>query len=121
MVDKAKGNIKRLDISIDAAHNSPTSHSSVPFSASTAIAKHATVAAAQAHASQAKAAAQARTSLLANAISRLHQKHDSVIKDKDVCSPAVSLISGHSLTIGDAIPTPSSGLSPNPQVFDLAA
>lgn len=121
MVDKAKGNIKRLDTSIDAAHDSPTSHPSVPFSASAATAKHAAVAAAQAHASQAKAAAQARASLSANAISRLHQEHDSVIKDKDICSPADSLISGHSPTIGGAIPTPSSGPSPNPQVFDPAA
>ncbi len=121
MVDKAKGNIKRLDISIDAAHDSPTSYPSFSFSALAATAKHVVVAATQAHASQAKATAQARAFLSANVISRLYQEHDSVIKDKDVGYPADSLISGHSPIIGDAISTPSRGPSPNPRVFDPAA
>ncbi len=50
IVDKAKGNIKCLNTSINVAHDSPTSHPSVSFFALAATAKHA-VAAAQAHAS----------------------------------------------------------------------
>lgn len=72
MVDKAKKNIKRLNTSIDTAHDSPTSHPSVLFSILAAIAKHAAVAIAQAYISQAKTTAQARASLLANAISQLN-------------------------------------------------
>lgn len=121
MVDKVKKNIKCLDISINAAYDSPTSHPSVPFSTLVATTKYATVATAQAHVSQVKAAAQAYASFLANAISWLYQKSDFVIKNKDVCFSADSLISGHSLIISGAISTFSSGPSPNLQVFDLTA
>lgn len=43
VVDKAEENIKRLNTSINIAHDSPTSHLSVLFSASAATAKHAVV------------------------------------------------------------------------------
>lgn len=120
IVDKVKGNIKCLDTSINAAHDSFISYLSIPFSASAATAKHTTVTAAQAYPSQVKAAAQAHASFLANAISRLHQEYDSDIKNKDVCFAADNLISNYSPTINSAISTPSNGPSPNLQVFDLA-
>ena len=121
IVDKTKENIKRLDISINATHNSLTPHLSILFSILTATAKHAILATAQAYASQVKTVAQAYISFLANVFSQLHQEYDLIIKDKDVCSLADSLISGHSLTIDGLIPTSSSSPSPNPQVLDPAA
>ena len=118
MVDKVKKNIKRLDTSINAAYDSSTSHPSVLFSTSAATANYIAKATALAHTSQAKATAQARAFFSANVISQLYQKYNSVIKNKDVYSPADSLISGNSPTIGSAIPNFSSSLSPNLQVFD---
>lgn len=68
MVDKVKKNIKCLDTSINTAHDYFTFYSFVLFSTLAAIAKYAAVATAQAHISQAKAIAQARTSFLTNTI-----------------------------------------------------
>lgn len=49
IVDKSKKNIKRLDTSIDVAHDSSTFYSSNPFSALDTTSKHAATANAQAY------------------------------------------------------------------------